>query len=292
MAWDSGVPVAGRKARLVSGDLRTNNAGLEAALTNWMDFTTGSTQTGRPKQGSARIYCQTTTPTVRLDGTHFTTAADAGTLWIHTDDTVGNTVYFLSTADGNGANVWVALSTAIITTLLAAARVFGSTLGVTGDFAALANATVAGSLDVASFGTSKGGFIDEDSFATDSATKVPSQQSVKAYVDASAVAIGASSVVTPESAPIHATTDGFLVGTLVVTELSNDDDQYITIKSDSAATPATVVGYMQVHKYGPPVAGFASCCVPIKSGDYYSATQTVVNAGGLSTRVYRFIPLS
>jgi hypothetical protein len=37
-------------------------------------------------------------------------------------------------------------------------------------------------------------FIDEDSFATDSATRVPSQQSVKAYVDANAGAFDAGTV--------------------------------------------------------------------------------------------------
>lgn len=43
---------------------------------------------------------------------------------------------------------------------------------------------VVGNLDPTAFETTRGGFIDEDSMATDSAVKAPSQQSVKAYVDA------------------------------------------------------------------------------------------------------------
>ncbi len=52
------------------------------------------------------------------------------------------------------------------------AGVFAATLDVVGNF------------DPTAFETTRGGFIDEDSMATDSAVKVSSQQSIKAYVDA------------------------------------------------------------------------------------------------------------
>lgn len=42
-------------------------------------------------------------------------------------------------------------------------------------------------------------FLDEDSFASDSATKVPSQQSTKAYVDAQIIGAGSGDVVGPSS---------------------------------------------------------------------------------------------
>ena len=54
-----------------------------------------------------------------------------------------------------------------------------------------ATVVLAGSLDPASF-VAGNGFIDEDSMATDSAVKAPSQQSVKAYVDAEVSGAGAA----------------------------------------------------------------------------------------------------
>ena len=59
--------------------------------------------------------------------------------------------------------------------------------GVALSFNSSRNATFAGTLEATSFsdGTISGiTFIDEDSFSTNSATKVPTQQSIKAYVDA------------------------------------------------------------------------------------------------------------
>jgi hypothetical protein len=49
-----------------------------------------------------------------------------------------------------------------------------------------------------------GDLIDEDSFATDSATKAPSQQSVKAYITATSVPLGHSSIT--EKAPLASPT--------------------------------------------------------------------------------------
>ena len=54
---------------------------------------------------------------------------------------------------------------------------------LTGAITASSTLDVVGDLDPTSFIATNGGFIDEDTMATDSAVKAPSQQSVKAYVD-------------------------------------------------------------------------------------------------------------
>ena len=82
-----------------------------------------------------------------------------------------------------------------------------------------------------------GDFIDEDSMASDSATKVPSQQSVKAYVDAAALGI-----VTAWKAPVRVSTT--VAGTLA-TSFENGDTvdgvvlatgNRILIKNQASAT--------------------------------------------------------
>lgn len=54
---------------------------------------------------------------------------------------------------------------------------------LTGNVTASGKLDVIGNIDPTSYETTNGGFIDEDSMATDSAVKVASQQSIKAYVD-------------------------------------------------------------------------------------------------------------
>lgn len=45
-AWDKTIPIAGRKARYIDDDIRTNNAGIEAAFDLQHKFTTGGVLTG------------------------------------------------------------------------------------------------------------------------------------------------------------------------------------------------------------------------------------------------------
>ena len=199
MVWDKTLPIEGALAPTYNDIMRADKTALEAALNAYMYFVTGGVQTGQPRQGSARSYYQDAIPTVRLDGDHFD-STDIGCLWIDSNSTIDNQFNWLSAADGAGTNTWTPVSTEVIATLLAAARVFASTLGVTGNFAvntdkftvtaANGNTLVAGTLDVTgnldptAFEVTNGGFIDEDTMATDSAVKAPSQQSVKAHVAA------------------------------------------------------------------------------------------------------------
>ena len=131
MAFDKTQPVAGSYANKLYGTIRTNNTGIESAVDNEHDFTTGGTQTGHHTQGSARCFWQATAPATRIDGTSFT-SADLGSIWIDSDD---NKIYILTAT----TPTWTNISAEHFATFLAAARVFGSTLGVTGDFAVNTN---------------------------------------------------------------------------------------------------------------------------------------------------------
>ena len=85
------------------------------------------------------------------------------------------------------------------------------------------NATFAGSIEATSFsdGTISGiTFIDEDSFATNSATRIPTQQSIKAYVDAQVAGV-------VDSAPAALNTLNELAAAL------GDDANFSTTTSDA-----------------------------------------------------------
>ena len=199
MAWDKGEPIEGILAPDLNDVIRVNNDALEAALNAWIRFETGGTQSGQPRQGSARVYFQDSVPTGRLDGEYFD-STDLGCIWIDSNSDPDNQVNILTAADGAGTETWTPISTEVIEVLLAAARVFAGTLGVTGDFAvntdkftveaATGNVLVAGTLDVTgnidptTFETTNGGFLDEDDFASDAADKVSSQQAIAAYIAA------------------------------------------------------------------------------------------------------------
>ena len=225
--WRKTEPVAGTKARLVSGLLRTNAASIESALDSEHIFsgTAAATQTGAHRQGSARCFFQDSAPATAPDGSAFA-STDLGMLWFDTNSSPDNILYVLTAT----TPTWTPVSTEIIATLLASARVFGNTLGVTGDFIVgankvIINATtgatsidgvlgVTGDIEPTSFSTVNGGFIDEDSMATNSATKVPSQQSVKAYVDNQIDSNVGSETISPLSytnEPTVSLTNGFVI---------------------------------------------------------------------------------
>lgn len=159
MAFDKTLPIEGALAPTYNNIMRADKVALEAALNAYMYFVTGGTQTGQPRQGQARPYYQASAPATRLDGDYFD-STDYGTPWIDSDN---GKLYFLTSADGAGTDVWVLASTEIIATLLAAARVFASTLKSTGDFtvgankvvitAANGNTAVAGTLSVTGVAT-------------------------------------------------------------------------------------------------------------------------------------------
>jgi hypothetical protein len=110
MVFDKTLPIEGALAPTYNNIMRADKEALEAALNAWFYFVTGGTQTGQPRQGSARIYYQATAPATRLDGDYFD-STDYGTPWIDSDN---SKLYFLTSADGAGTDTWTLASTEII----------------------------------------------------------------------------------------------------------------------------------------------------------------------------------
>ncbi|MFA5382055.1 MAG: hypothetical protein WC356_02735 [Candidatus Micrarchaeia archaeon] len=181
-AWNKDLPAAGVAAKTIDDTIRDNNGALETAIDNEHDFTTGGTQTGIHAQGSARCFFQSTAPATRLDGVTAFTSADLGSVWIDSDD---NKIYILTAT----APTWTNISVEQFATFLAAARVFGSTLGVTGDFAvntdkfnvaaSTGDTLVAGTLGVTGIAT----LADGSKNATSAAPDADAELTNKKYVD-------------------------------------------------------------------------------------------------------------
>lgn len=72
--------------------------------------------------------------------------------------------------------------------LTSAGAISGTTIDGTGDGNIGGTLDVVGNIDPTSYETTRGGFKDEDDMGSDSATKVASQQSIKAYIDAQILA--------------------------------------------------------------------------------------------------------
>jgi hypothetical protein len=198
--WDELEPVAGTHAHALYGLIRDNNSGIQSALEAEHIFsgTTTGLQTGAHKQGSARCFYQATQPLTAVDTSAFA-STDLGSIWIDSDD---KQVYILTAT----TPTWTVISTELFATFLAAARVFGSTLGVTGDFAVntdkfkviatSGNTTVAGTLGVTGLAT-VGGTLgvtgvatlgDTSTLATSAAPASDAQIANKKYVDDQIVA--------------------------------------------------------------------------------------------------------
>jgi len=122
-AWDKGEPHEHIDAPEVNDVIRANNLALETALNAYNYFATGGSQTGRPRQGSARVYFQDSAPTARLDGDYLD-STDLGCIWIDPNSSPDNQFNILTAADGAGNETWTPISDEIIAVLLGAERTF------------------------------------------------------------------------------------------------------------------------------------------------------------------------
>ena len=194
MAYNKNKPASSTSLRDSNPQILANWDALETALNREHEFSTGGTVTDQVhhRKGSARSFFQDAEPTTRVDGTSFT-SEDLGSLWFDSNSSPDNQFNVLTAT----SPTWTPVSTEVIAVLLAAARVFGDTLGVTGNFAVNTdkftvtatngNTLVAGTLDVTgnidptTYEATNGGFLDEDDMASDANDKVASQQSIKAF---------------------------------------------------------------------------------------------------------------
>lgn len=146
-AFDATKPAATTSLRSSNPEILANWVQLQTAINNEHLFsgTSGATQTGDHTQGQARCFFQSGAPGTRIDGSNFL-STDDGSLWLDSDD---NAFYIMTDFDAVvTADKWAPVSTEVIETLLASARIFGDTLDVTGTLAALGAATVGTTFDV------------------------------------------------------------------------------------------------------------------------------------------------
>jgi hypothetical protein len=87
--------------------------------------------------------------------------------------------------------------------------------------------------------------LDEDNMASDSATKVPSQQSVKAYVDSSVAGKDNTDEITEGSTNLYYTdarVDSYINASILTTDVSEGTNQYFTNERVDDRVSALIVG--------------------------------------------------
>lgn len=204
-AWLKTKP-AGNDALSISDDnIRLNNTAIEAALDQDHDFTTSGTQTGKhevltmQEESSAGASSTNELHVQAIDGGSgqpelAVTSEDGNELQITKDGdlhssaglTVDGTTTLTGAMTANGGitlgagNDLIGSATSDITMNTNKFTVAGAT-GNTGVAGTL---DVTGNIDPTTYETTNGGFLDEDNMASDSATKVASQQSIKAFAEA------------------------------------------------------------------------------------------------------------
>lgn len=120
-------------------------------------------------------------------------------------------------------------------------------------------------------------FIDEDSFASDSATKAPSQKSTKAYIGTrvNAMAIDA------QGAGNTGTGEDLLMGVAVGSGLLANDGDYIlmTVSGTFAANNNNKTVKVHFNQSGSPVELFSSGAVAFNDGFWHFSVE-IVRTGG------------
>lgn len=290
MAWDKTLPIEGALAPTYNNIMRADKTALEAALNAYMYFLTGGTQTGQPRQGSARPYFQDTAPTTRLDGDHFD-STDLGTPWIDSNSTIDNQYNILTAADGAGTNTWTPISTEVIAVLLAANRIFAGTLKSTGNFtvgankvvvtAANGNTAIAGTLGATGIATlAKGSLL-----AASDAPTTDAMIACKKYIDdliAAEVTARSFGVYTnlddDENAMLKshaylAKQDGVVTARMAATIAQNDLKGYIGSTSDPAGAGDFIVCN---NSYG--TSEGVGITFPVAKDKYFEVTDDSSNA--------------
>jgi len=232
MAWVKGEPHEGILAPDLNNVVRDNNEALETALNAWSRFETAGTQNGQPRQGSARVYFQDTVPTARLDDDYFD-STDLGCIWIDSNSSPDNQFNILTAADGAGTETWTPISTEIIAALLAAARVFAGTLGVTGNFA-----------------------VNTDKFTVAAAT---GNTAIAGTLSATGIAtLAKASLLASSDAP---TTDAMLANKKYVDDLKIIPAKVTNIFGDATGVDSDSNAFVKSHAYSAPTDGIVSAWI-------------------------------
>jgi len=241
-AWDEDAPALSDAHGNGALEIRDLRMGLRLRLQKEHTTPAGSTAGGEHKQGSAVAWIQDTAPTTRPDGSTALTSADLGRIWI---DTTNNVIKSL-TAIGS-PNTWTPAGELALA-LYTAGNEPDRGLYMKGNELYFKGAD----------GTEKpmAGMLDEDDMTSDSDTQVPSQQSVKAYVDA-------------------AVTDANTYADAAVAAVIVDEDDMASDSADHVPTQQSVKAYVD--------AGDAARC---------QANGTVVHNAALTPDTWTDLDLS
>jgi hypothetical protein len=229
VGWDEAAPVAATdphgNACYEIQDLRM---GLRIRLGKEHTAPSVSSAGCEHKQGSAVCWIQTSAPTTRPDGTTSLTSADLGRVWV---DTTNNVVKVL-TAIGT-PNTWTPIGQLLLATYA------GGSEPARGLYMK-GNELYFKGVD----GVEKliGGLVDEDDMASDSATKAPSQQSVKAHVASGTVTMTNKTLTSP-------VLNTGVSGTAVL-----DEDNMASNSATKLATQQSIKAYVDAQA---PLAGVA-----------------------------------
>lgn len=168
---------------------------------------------GEHKQGSAVFWIQEEEPTTRPDGTTALTSADLGRCWVDTTNRVAKVLAAIGTP-----NTWTPVGELALG-LYEEGSEPDLGLYMKGNELYFKGAD----------GTEKpvGGLLDEDAMTSDSATQVPSQQSVKAFVTSGTVTMSNKTL----SSPILA---GSLSGDAFLDENDMASDSAVKVASQQS----------------------------------------------------------
>jgi hypothetical protein len=243
-AFDRDKPASSTSLRNSNPQILANWSALEDGIGREHSFLTGGAVAaqGEHTQGSAKAFSQASAPTTQVDGGAFA-ATDLGSIWVDTDD---NAVYILTAT----TPTWTAISTEIITTLLGSARVFGSTLGVTGDFAvntnkftiaaASGNTLVAGTFESTGVTT----LADASVTKTTAAPGADAQIANKKYVDDTPHTGGSVQVVNTQTGAVATGTTIMPFDDTI--PQNTEGDEYMTL----AITPTNASNKLKIEIIG------------------------------------------
>jgi len=242
-AWDATIPDNSQPHGNDYNEHRETKLAVGIRMTKEHVAFAGSSVGGEHKPGSARIYvgdysassAGDALPTTKPDGATALDSDDAGMLAWDTDATYGRLLYKWSGAAWE--EFMVSLESA---QTIAGVKTFAS--------------------PVINTGISGTAVLDEDDLASNSATKIATQQSLKAYIDAQTVF--GTRISRSQNTYYEAETNGIVHGY---------SGTNVTIKgyTDELEEPTTLV------QWGYSASGIAPISFPVKKGDYWMVSGAI-----------------
>ncbi len=169
-SWDESTPVGTEDAKTLDNYQRKHRLDLGERLEDLLyGFNASSNTAPENNYGvkSLRFYKQSSDPTQTTDYGHFYVKLVSGVPELFYQDDTNITLQLTS-----GGKLYSS----------GALKVAGAST-LTGNVACSGTLDVTGNIDPTTYETTNGGFLDEDAMGSDSANKVASQQSIKAYAD-------------------------------------------------------------------------------------------------------------